>query len=67
MSLLFRKVAPLPASFLATSIVGFLTSAYLIKDISWKLTLLILFATMFIASFISATKAPVAASALKKK
>jgi len=60
---LFDKVAPLPASFMATSIIGFLTSAYLIKDISWKFTLLLIFAVMFIASFISMTHAPVAEKA----
>ena len=55
---LFGKVAPLTASFMATSIVGFLVSAYLIEDISWKFTMLLFFAVMFIASFISMTKAP---------
>ena len=53
-----KDVAPLPASFMAISIAGFMVSAYLIKDISWKTTMLILFATMFIASFISMEKAP---------
>ncbi len=53
------KFAPLSASFMATSIVGFLISAYLIKDISWKFTMLLVFAVMFIASFISLTKAPI--------
>jgi len=41
------------------SMVGFLISAYLVKDISWKFTLLLVFAVMFIASFISMNKAPV--------
>ena len=56
---LFGKVAPLPASFMATSIVGFLISAYMINDLSWKVTMLIVFATMFIASYVSLTKAPI--------
>jgi len=53
------KIAPLPASFMMASMVGFLISAYLVKDISWKFTLLLVFAVMFIASFISMNKAPV--------
>ena len=56
---LFEKVAPLPASFMIVSIVGFLVSAYLITNISWKFTMLLFFAVMFIASFISMTKAPI--------
>jgi hypothetical protein len=60
MKKLFGKVAPLPGSFMVASIVGFLVTAYLIEDISWKFTLLLFFAVMFIASFISTTKAPVA-------
>lgn len=54
-----KKVAPLPGSFMFISIVGFLASAYLIEDVSWQFTMLIFFATMFIASFISMTRAPV--------
>ena len=53
------KVAPLTGSFMIVAIVGFLMSAYLLKDISWKFTMLIFFAVMFIASFISMTKGPV--------
>lgn len=56
---LFGKVAPLPASFMAVSIVGFLIAAFLITDVSWKFTLLLFFAVMFIAAFISMTKAPI--------
>ncbi|MBW2995859.1 hypothetical protein KY332_01015 [Candidatus Woesearchaeota archaeon] len=56
---IFGKIAPLPGSFMMVSIVGFLVSAYLITDISWKFTMLLFFAVMFIASFISMTKAPV--------
>ncbi|MBW2965675.1 hypothetical protein KY342_01065 [Candidatus Woesearchaeota archaeon] len=58
---IFGRVAPLPGSFMLASIVGFLATAYLIDDISWKFTLLLFFAVMFIASFISMTKAPVPA------
>ena len=61
MACLFGKIAPLPASFIMVSIIGFLMSAYLITDISWKFTLLLVFAVMFIASFISMTKAPTVA------
>ena len=50
--------APLKASFMAVSIMGFLISAYMISDISWKFTMLLFFATTFIASFISMTNAP---------
>ncbi|MBD3354777.1 hypothetical protein GF361_02220 [Candidatus Woesearchaeota archaeon] len=56
---LFKRVAPLPTSFMIVSIVGFLVSAYLITDISWKFTMLLFFAVMFIASFISMNKGPV--------
>ena len=59
------KIAPLKGSFMIVAITGFLVSAYLIKDISWKFTMLIFFATMFIASFISMTHAPVAEKAGK--
>ena len=54
-----KKIAPLKGSFMAVAIIGFLISAYLIKDLSWKVTMLIFFATMFIAAFISMTYAPV--------
>jgi hypothetical protein len=53
------KIAPLHGSFMIAAILGFLISAYLQFDISWKITLLIFFATMFIASFISITRGPV--------
>lgn len=59
MELIKGKVAPLPASFMIVSIVGFFISAFLIEDISWKFTMLLLFAVMFISSFISMEKAPV--------
>ncbi len=61
-----EKFAPLPASFMIVSIVGFLISAYLVKDLSWKFTMLLFFAVMFIASFISMTKAPVSMKSITK-
>lgn len=60
-------VAPLKSSFMVVSIAGFLVSAFLINDNTWKFTMLIFFATMFIASFISMTHAPVAEKAKKEK
>ena len=59
------KIAPLKGSFMIVAIVGFLVSAYLIEDISWKFTMLIFFATMFIAAFVSMTHAPIAEKARK--
>jgi len=54
-------IAPLPGTFMVTSIAGFLVTAFYIapRDSTWGMTFLILFATMFIAAFISMTKAPV--------
>ncbi len=56
---LFGKIAPLPASFMIVSIVGFLVAAYLNIELSWKFTMLLFFSVMFIAAFISMEKAPV--------
>ena len=55
------KIAPLPGTFMVLSIAGFLIAAFYIapRDATWGTTFLILFATMFIASFISMTKAPI--------
>ena len=55
------KIAPLSGGFMITAIAGFLFSALYIlpKNLSWGVMLLIFFSTMFIASFISMTKAPV--------
>ena len=55
------KVAPLPSTFMFTSIVGFLITAFYIvpRNPTWGFTFLIVFSTMFIASFISMTKAPI--------
>jgi len=63
---LFGKAAPLPTSFIIVSIVGFLASAYLVSDLSWKFTMLLFFAVMFIASFISMSKGPVVEEKVKK-
>lgn len=56
-----KKTVPLPSTFMLISILGFLITAFYItpRDITWGFTFLILFATMFIASFISMTKAPI--------
>ena len=61
------KIAPLSSSFMIVAIVGFLLTAFLIKDLSWKFTLLLFFAVMFIAAFISMTRAPVPMTEAKKK
>jgi hypothetical protein len=63
------KVAPLPATFMFTSIVGFLiTALYVMRwDITWGISFLILFAVMFIASFISMTKAPLPEESAPRK
>ena len=53
------KIAPLSGTFMIAAIAGFLISAYVVKDMSWKFTMLIFFATMFIAAFISMTRGPV--------
>lgn len=57
------KIAPLPSAFMLISIVGFLITAFYIapKEATWGMTFLIFFATMFIAAFVSMTKAPVEA------
>ena len=52
------KVAPLTASFMIVSIVGFLVAAFMIDDLSWRFTMQLFFAVMFIASFVSMTKGP---------
>ncbi|MBW2965850.1 hypothetical protein KY342_01970 [Candidatus Woesearchaeota archaeon] len=61
------KIAPLHASFMLVAIVGFFLSAFLIRDLSWKFTLLLIFAVMFIAAFISMTKAPVITKETRRK
>ncbi len=50
---------PLKGSFMVLSILGFLISAYLVEEISYKISFMLIFAGMFAASIISMTKAPV--------
>ncbi|MBI2125346.1 hypothetical protein HYV87_02220 [Candidatus Woesearchaeota archaeon] len=49
---------PLKGSFMVMSIIGFLITAYLIDDVTYKTTFMIVFIAMFIASMVSMTKAP---------
>ena len=49
---------PLKGSFMVMSIMGFLITAYLIDDVTYKTTFMIVFIAMFIASMVSMTKAP---------
>ncbi len=49
---------PLKGSFMAIAIIGFLITAYLVKDLNYKITFMLVFIAMFIASLISMTKAP---------
>lgn len=53
--------APLKGSFMATSMLGFLISAYYVypQSFNFGFTFMIVFIAMFIASLISMTKAPV--------
>jgi hypothetical protein len=52
--------APLKASFMATSIVGFLITAYMVYPSSrnYGVSFFLIFVTMFVASLVSMTKAP---------
>lgn len=50
--------APLKGSFMVLSILGFLISAYMVSNISYKIAFLLIFAAMFVASIISMNKAP---------
>jgi hypothetical protein len=52
-------VVPLKGSFMVFSMVGFLSAAYLISHPGWRLSFIIVFTMMFIASLISLSKAPV--------
>ncbi|HIJ12093.1 TPA: hypothetical protein HA278_08610 [Candidatus Woesearchaeota archaeon] len=51
---------PLKGSFMATAILGFLISAYWVlpQSQNYGISFMIIFTLMFIASFISMTKAP---------
>lgn len=54
--------APLKASFMAASLLGFFITIYYLFDLmgqTWGLTFLIFFVLMFIASMVSMTKAPI--------
>lgn len=51
---------PLKGSFMVMSIIGFLIAAYLVDDLTYKTTFMLVFIAMFIASMISMTKAPTA-------
>lgn len=55
------KVAALSSGFAMVSVLGFLMSAVYVKGFSetWAFTFMVIFAIMFIASMISAVKAPV--------
>ncbi len=52
---------PLKSSFMATAILGFLISAYWVfpQSTNFGITFMIIFAVMFVAAIISATKAPI--------
>lgn len=50
---------PLKGSFMVLSILGFLISAYLISNKDYRITFMIVFGVMFVASLVSMTKAPV--------
>ena len=54
------QAAPLKGSFMATAMLGFLISAYWVypQSFNYGLTFMLVFTLMFIASFISMTKAP---------
>jgi len=49
---------PLKGSFMVMSIIGFLVTAYLVDDLNYKITFMLVFVAMFIASLVSMTKAP---------
>lgn len=62
------KRAPLSSTFMIVAIVGFLIAAFFPKiSDTWRFTLLLFFAVMFISAFISMTKAPVPAKEFRKK
>jgi F0F1-type ATP synthase assembly protein I len=52
---------PLKGSFMATAMLGFLISAFWVypQSLNYGITFMIIFILMFIASFVSLTKAPV--------
>lgn len=57
-----RKVAPLSSGFALISVLGFMVSAVYRSELfndTWAFTFMLIFAIMFVASMISATKAPI--------
>jgi hypothetical protein len=63
------KIAPLHGSFMVVAIIGFFATAFLImpKNRDWGFTLLLFFAILFIAAFVSMSKAPVITKEVKRK
>ena len=55
------NVTPLSSSFMLTSMVGFLLSAFWIYggDKTWGITFMLFFGIMFVAAIISMTYAPI--------
>lgn len=51
--------SPLKGSFMVLAMLGVLITVYLVDDVNYKITFMLVFAAMFIASLISMTKAPV--------
>jgi len=49
---------PLKGSFMVMSILGILITLYLVEDMNYKVAFILIFAAMFIASFVSMSKAP---------
>ena len=63
------KIAPLHGSFMIVAIIGFLATAFLImpNNRDWGFTLLVFFAVLFIAAFISMSKAPVIIKEVRRR
>jgi low temperature requirement protein LtrA len=55
------NVTPLSSSFMLTSMIGFLLSAFWIYEASktWGITFMLFFGAMFVASVISMTYSPI--------
>lgn len=58
---LFENVAPLPGTFMIASIVGILVSYMFVlkRSFNFGIAFILIFAIMFIASFVSMTRSPV--------
>ena len=52
------RAVPLKGSFMVLSIMGFLITAYLVKDSTYRFAFMLVFIAMFLASMVSMTKAP---------